>query len=164
MPISRQQRPLPRTVRGLRILIFKAGVLWTRAKCDDSRDRKTAKRVVHARQTKARKAERDGSVIGSWSRRLTPTKQNRPRPAENDPSTHNEIEKSVEKGRRRKQKGDSLRLGSRKYGDTKIERKTEPASEGTKDDGSCFGGCPRSSLLGDPIIPRRLREFLTDGR
>ena len=55
------------------------------------------------RQTKERKAERDGSVIGSRSGRLTPTKQNRPRPAENDPSTHDEIEKNVKKGRRRKQ-------------------------------------------------------------
>ena len=108
-----------------------------------------AKRVVHATQTKARQAiERDGSLSESWSRRLTPTEQYHPRPAENGPSTHNQIEERVEKGSR-ELKGDGLRLGSRKDEDTKIERETEPASEGTREDGSCFG---RRNLLGDLTI------------
>jgi hypothetical protein len=90
---------------------FKAGALCKREKCGHSWYRKTAKRVVHVRQPKTRNAmERDGLVSSAWLRGLRHTKQNKSRSAENDPNTHDEIEKSVENERRRRSKGDPVRL------------------------------------------------------
>jgi hypothetical protein len=68
-----------------------------------------------------------------WSRSLALTKQSNPRPAKNDPSTHNKVETRVEKGQ---SLPDAPRHDVRSY--AKFERKTEPASEGAEEDVSCF--------------------------
>ena len=113
------------------MLIIKSDALWNREKRDHLGNRKMAKRIAHARQDKTKKPRgRDNSMRYKWSRRLALTKQINPRPAKNDPSTHDsgKVETNVEKGQ---SLPDAPRL-RRPFVLRSSSGKTEPVSRGVE--------------------------------